>query len=112
MMTLEQMNQAWAERSALPAKGPNDDIEEELTGVDLEEIFDEDDDDDDDAQTGDTEADLNNACDLLHQAMDMLCSMSDRRKDINRKEKREMIEMAEEIFQFLDEIGDITEEDR
>lgn len=108
-MTLEQLNEWWErEQQKAAAHGPE---EEESAGVDIEELFLGDTDKDD--PDFDAEEHLTTACDLLHEAMDILCLLSHKRREhLTARDKGDMVEVAQSIFSFLEDIGDITEEDR
>ena len=93
-LTLDEMNEDWEKRHTVAITTIPDDSEDE----------DEDDDE------FDPEASLNEACDLLTEVMEFLGNFGQLRHVIGANEKREMLGYAQQIYQFLEDIGEVGDE--
>src|SRR4051812_10351341 len=98
-LSIEEMNQQWEAAQVAPIE-----VIEEKADADAN-IFEDDDDEDE----YDPEAALNNACDILQEVMEVLGAWGQLTHHIHRDEKREMLGYAQQIYEFLTDIGEIEE---
>lgn len=112
-MNLEQMKEAHAAQAAQPTiprrLGPVmatqilpawlEDTIQDLRGADIRQVSDDEFEDLDD----DLEASLTDLVEVAHQAMDLLAKYGQRRPVIDLEVKKEFVEMAQKIFETLDQ---------